>query len=145
MRLTERFLWGSAYMYSSTPGGDLHPIGQTNHQIRICPCGQPFLPNIGGVRAGRVGNESTTAVMAAIKNAIQLRAQMPEAVQSLAQDMVSKEELMTVINSLAERIDALERPATDAVSQPDTAPVPAPKEAASKHKAVEPAATEANG
>ena len=42
-----------ADMYSASPGGDMNPISTTNHQIRICVCGQPFKPNIGGVRSGR--------------------------------------------------------------------------------------------
>ena len=39
-------------MYSASPGGDMNPISTTNHQIRVCICGQPFKPNIGGVRSG---------------------------------------------------------------------------------------------
>ena len=134
-----------ANMYSSTPGGDMHPIGQMNHQVRICPCGQPYRPNIGGVRAGRTGNESVVGVMAALENAIQLRAQVPAMIQKLAQDLVSREELMAVVASLAERLDSLERPAvTDTVSQP-TAPAKPSSKKASKDKSVEPAPTEANG
>jgi hypothetical protein len=84
--------------------------------------------------------------MAAIDKAIQPRAQVPEMIKNLAQDMASREELMAVVASLSARLDNLENPKTDAVSQPDAAPEkPAPKKTASKNKVADPAATEANG
>jgi hypothetical protein len=30
-----------ANMYSASPGGDMHPISTTHHQLRICICGHP--------------------------------------------------------------------------------------------------------
>ena len=65
-----------ANMYSASPGGDMTPISTTAHQIRVCICGQPFKPNIGGVRSGRTGNLSVTAVMEAIETAIASRARI---------------------------------------------------------------------
>jgi hypothetical protein len=95
-------------MYSASPGGDMNPISTTNRQIRVCICGQPFKPNIGGVRSGRTGNLSVTGVMDSIEKAINTRAQIPGLLTKMAEDVVSRGELMSVISDLMKRIDASE-------------------------------------
>jgi BMFP domain-containing protein YqiC len=113
----------------------MHPISTTNHQLRVCVCGQPFKPNIGGVRSGRSGNLSTTGVMEAIEKAIKGRAQVPELITEMAGDVVSREEFTKVVEELMIRLDALGTSA-------DT-PTPAAKKASekpAKSKAADPAA-----
>ena len=129
-----------ADMYSASPGGDMHPISTTSHQIRICICGHPLRPNIGGVRSGRTGNLSTTGVMAAIEGAINSRSQVLGLITKMAEDVVSRAELTAMMETVMQRIDAMESPAASAEMP---TPKAATQSAAAKkaaQKAAEPAA-----
>lgn len=128
-------------MYSASPGGDMNPISTTNHQIRICICGQPFKPNIGGVRSGRTGNTSVVGVMEAIEKALIGRAQVPGMIAQMSEDVVSKGNLAILLEPLIKRIEALESTTADAPT-PKPATVAARKAAGKAAKAAEPAAEE---
>lgn len=49
----------SADAYSAAPGGDIQPISLMPMPIRVCLCGMPMAPNLGGASlGGRTPNES---------------------------------------------------------------------------------------
>jgi hypothetical protein len=48
----------SGSQYSSTPGGDLRVISALVHRIRVCICGHPVSPNVGGVYPGGPADRS---------------------------------------------------------------------------------------
>jgi len=106
-----------ASMYSASPGGDIHPISTTSHQIRICICGQPFQPNIGGVRSGRSGSVSVTGVMESLKKAVDSRAQVPSMVSKMGEDVVSREEFASVVQALTLQMETLGTPAAEAPAE----------------------------
>ena len=89
----------------------MHPVSTTSHQIRICPCGQPYKPNIGGVRSGRTGNLSVSGVLTAIESAITSRGQVPGLIQKLSEDVINRAEFLSVIDTLVQQIAILEQPA----------------------------------
>ena len=55
--------------YSSSPGGDLHPLGGMPQSILICICGWPKSPNIGGIRGGRTATGEIAEFLGSLKKA----------------------------------------------------------------------------
>jgi hypothetical protein len=53
----------SGSRYSSTPGGDIQVISSLLHRIRVCICGHPYAPNLGGVRPGRTAASEVSSFM----------------------------------------------------------------------------------
>lgn len=53
----------SGSRYSSTPGGDLQVVSALQQRIRVCLCGHPYAPNLGGVRPGRTAASEVTSFM----------------------------------------------------------------------------------
>jgi hypothetical protein len=52
----------SADAYSAAPGGDIQPISLMPMPIRVCLCGMPMAPNLGGAAlGGRTPNESVSS------------------------------------------------------------------------------------
>ena len=52
----------SADAYSAAPGGDIQPISLMPMPIRVCLCGMPMAPNLGGASlGGRTPNESVAS------------------------------------------------------------------------------------
>lgn len=118
--------------YSATPGGDLQIISNTNMQVRICPCGQPFRPNVGGVRSGHTGNENVSGLMQALENAIRARSELPAMIQEMASRAVTREELDVQLAGLRQSLEEIAKaveqfgtaaePPADGVSVADSAP-----------------------
>jgi hypothetical protein len=102
-----------------------HPISVTNHQIQVCPCGQPVRPNIGGVRAGRTGNQAQSSVMEAIEGAIKSRSAIPEMLAGLSHASATREELQGAEARIAEletKLDALLQQLTPVPEPADSKP-----------------------
>ena len=52
----------SADAYSAAPGGDIQPISLMPMPIRVCLCGMPLAPNLGGASlGGRTPNENVSS------------------------------------------------------------------------------------
>jgi hypothetical protein len=79
-------------VHSASARGDLHPISVTTQQIRVCMCGQPVKPNIGGVRGGRVGNMDQNAFMESLDAALKSRSAIPEMIAALVTENVTRSE-----------------------------------------------------
>jgi hypothetical protein len=50
----------SGSRYSTTPGGDLQVVSVLSPKLRICICGHPYAPNLGGIRPGRTAAAEVT-------------------------------------------------------------------------------------
>ena len=57
--------------YSSAPGGDLDVINPMPMRIRVCACGKPYRPNVGGAfHGGRTPNEQMGSFAGSLEKAI---------------------------------------------------------------------------
>ena len=60
-----------ANLYSAAPGGDLEVISEMPMTIKICLCGFPAVPNVGGASlGGRTPNENLTSFNGSMKAAL---------------------------------------------------------------------------
>lgn len=59
----------SASRYSTTPGGDLNVISSIVQRIRVCICGHPVSPNIGGIRPGRTASTEVNSFLDSFRKA----------------------------------------------------------------------------
>lgn len=109
-----------ANQYSSMPGGDLNELSHTQ-TIRICLCGEPFNPNIGGVRGGHTPNSILNDFLAALGNAKKSRAALAEQVVALAEVAAARPEL----EALEARIASLEAAAAAPVAEAEAPAKPA--------------------
>jgi hypothetical protein len=94
-------------------------------------------PNIGGVRSGRSGNLAITGVMEAIEKALRGRGQVAGLITEMAGDVdVTQKELKETLDSVLQRLDALENlPAAHT-------PAPKPAQTSRAAKAAEKTAAE---
>lgn len=92
-----------ANMYSATPGGDLHAISQ-DQVIRICLCGAPYEPNIGGVRGGRTPNATLNEFLMTLAKAKEHRSTLAAAIQGVAAAATPIDQTL----ALVARVEALE-------------------------------------
>lgn len=112
-------------MYSSMPGGDLNPLSQPQ-TIRICLCGEPFEPNIGGVRGGRTPNNILSEFKTAMQLAKQKRGEAAGLIGIVAEFQLALEAMQTKITTLEDSVRAAAAD-SPAAAAPKTA---APKTAA---------------
>jgi hypothetical protein len=57
--------------YSSAPGGEIEQINQMPMRIRVCLCGKPYRPNVGGAfHGGRTPLEQMSSFQVALEKAI---------------------------------------------------------------------------
>ena len=72
-----------------------YPLSITSQQIRVCICGQPVRPNIGGVRGGRVGNEAQNNFMESLHGAVKSRAEVPQMIEALVNENITRSEFVS--------------------------------------------------
>lgn len=129
-----------ANMYSATPGGDLHALSQ-EQTFRVCLCGSPFNPNIGGVKGGRTPNATLSDFLQTLDASRIYRGKLAQLVADVSKAATPVEETA----ALEARIATLEgvvrelaavppAPKPEAESQ-DTASEAAPKAAKTAAKA----------
>jgi hypothetical protein len=113
--------------YSAAPGGDIQPISLMPMPIRVCLCGMPMAPNLGGASlGGRTPNESVSSFNGSLRVAAAKILQRNVILTSAApvelppaQDPAEKEQ----VQQLLQRIVLLERAMSD-VRAAATAPPP---------------------
>ena len=101
----EMFQQYNAGIYSSTPGGDLQPISVTPQTIRVCLCGEPISPNLGGTRGGRTGNTELSSFLESLEKAQGLRSGLVEGINHLVEVSASKDG----VQSLADEFDQVKQ------------------------------------
>jgi hypothetical protein len=127
-------------MYSAAAGGDLHELTEVVHTIRVCVCGHPAIPNIGGVRGGRTPNSGLNSFMESLAKAHALRASASQQIADLASASVSKDELEEVtakVESLTSFVMAPGLSSCDTpspVADPAVEAAPAPDKSEPAHK-----------
>lgn len=94
----------SKAVYSSSPGGDLKTISVMPQQIRMCGCGRPITPNLGGTRGGRTPNAEMSSFFEGLQAALNYRNQVAsgtKAVNAVTGQMASQNDLKDMTAQIA--------------------------------------------
>lgn len=127
----------SGSRYATTPGGDIQVISAMTPRIRVCLCGYPVVPKLGGVRPGRTAAGEVASFQESLKFAkdyIESSNQPAEpfSTDSLIADFTSRdeyhqiqaklEELETLIKGLTSTAASteVEKPATQVETPVET-------------------------
>lgn len=98
--------------YSSSPGGDLKTISVMPQQLRMCACGSPITPNIGGTRGGRTPNGELASFFDSLQGAVETRKKRAgDTPTALINKVALREDLVTsndAIRELQARVAELE-------------------------------------
>ena len=105
----------SGSRYSSTPGGDLQVVSALQQRIRVCICGHPVSPNLGGVRPGRTAASEVTSFMQSFQNAKAYLNSIGKLDETqMATDFVTRDEYQKLVAEMEELKNRT------AMSQPQT-------------------------
>ena len=78
--------------YATVPGGELQIISTVPQTIRVCICGNPIAPNIGGIRPGRLASQEVGSFIESLRAAKGYRNTTTNPVPA---DYLSREEYQT--------------------------------------------------
>jgi hypothetical protein len=130
----------SADAYSAAPGGDIQPISLMPMPIRVCLCGMPMAPNLGGASlGGRTPNENVSSFNGSLRVAaakileratpvIVNNSSVDEAIHKVAQRLAKIEGApsdATIILELQKRLTTMEGALSDLRAKVSTPPAPA--------------------
>lgn len=109
----------SGGIYSSAPGGDLRIISTMPQAIRICLCGHPVAPNIGGVRGGQHPNTEMGSFFKSMKDADEYRSQfsnLDSKLSTLVKNLALQsdlDELKKDVETMKKFLEAIAKPAEE--------------------------------
>lgn len=99
----------SKSVYSNAVGGDLKIISVMPQQLRMCPCGRPIAPNLGGIRGGRTPNAELASFFESLAGALEYRKSLEEgtkATQKLVNVFATREDVENLKAETAPQVAA---------------------------------------
>ncbi len=107
----------SGGMYSSAPGGDLRVISTMPQAIRVCLCGHPVSPNIGGIRGGRQPNAELGSFSVSLQSAGEHRSMFTE-IEDKLKALIKSMALQADLDAVKEELAQLRKLMTEKAEEP---------------------------